>query len=657
MSEQESAAAQVRPFLTFCGMLVVIAVLYFAREVLIPVAVAFVLTFALSPLVLALQRRGLKRVPAVLVVVTLVTLLLAGTSGILMLQLSNLDEDLAAKEDQIVAKVTRLKKNLKGGFVDNVTATFTRIQEKITEEDTKNKKPHEIVGGVGPSAKPGNLPGEKDEPTGTEADPLKVEQTTGGIKQIMELVGPAGHHAAQGILCVMLVIFMLVQRENLRNRIVRLIGQGSLIATTRAMNEGAQRLSKFLLVQLLINTGFGVLITAGLLVMGLVGNEASALTSTAVLWGVLVGALRYIPYIGIGIGGALMLAYCALMVPGWEIFFAALIWFLFLSFLGSYVAEPLLFGRSTGVSTVALLVGLGFWTWLWGAIGLLLSVPLTVALVVLGRHVPGLAFLETLLGENPEIHPEVTFYQRLLARDADEADELVDHYLAEHQPSQLFEKVLLPALLLAKQDHLRGQLSDGDLRFVSRTLKEVLEDLRPAREAEGATTPGIPPTNKNTIYLLGCPGHDEVDEMALLLLEGLMEPSGYDIEVIPDEALTSEILEQIRRRPPTVVCIASLPPAGLAPTRYLCKRIRSQCPNVRIAVGYWGGEGDIERIEERLKEAGAEFVATTLAGTREQVAPILQTTARIARGAEATSNNPSLAEEEQRNVSLTDVTR
>jgi predicted PurR-regulated permease PerM len=654
VADRHSPAPLFRPFLIFCGVIVVTAVLYFARQVLIPVAVAFLLAFALNPLVLTLQRRGLKRIPAVLVVVTLVTLLLVGTGWVLSLQLGNLDQDLAAKEEQIVAKVKNLKQTFQKGFVDNIAAIFTRIEKKVSE-DTKPEA-DKIIGSASATPSPPKPPGEEEKPTGTAAHPLKVQETTPGITQVLELVGPAGHHGAQVVLTVILVGFMLTQRENLRNRIVRLVGPRSLIATTRAMNEGAERLSKFLLTQLLLNAGFGLLITTGLLALGLFAGERS-LVYTAVLWGVVVGGLRYVPYLGTWIGGGLMLTYCALMVPGWGLFVALLIWFLLLENLCGFVIEPLLFGQSTGVSSVALLVGLGFWTWLWGPLGLLLSVPLTMALVVVGRYVPGLSFLETLLGDNPEIHPEVTFYQRLLARDGDEADELVDRYLAENPASQLFEEVLLPALLLAKQDHLQGQLSNGDLRFVSRTLREVLEDLRPAREAEGAATPGMTPADQGSVYLLGCPAHDEVDEMALLLLEGLMEPSGYNIEVMGNEALTSEVLAQMRRRQPTVICIASLPPAGLTHARYLCKRIRSHWPEVGIAVGCWGANGNSERPKQRLKEAGANWVATSLAETRAQVAPILQTAARLRFGVDTSrvdGEPPSQDENQEVSVASAD---
>jgi predicted PurR-regulated permease PerM/CheY-like chemotaxis protein len=644
VASPDSPGGLYRPFLIFCGVIVVTAVLYLASEVLIPVAVAFVLAFALNPLVLSLQRRGLKRIPAVLAVVTLVALLLAGIGGILWLQLGNLDKDLAAKEGQIVAKVKSLKASFRGGFLENVAGTFTRIKEEVAEEGKKKEEPQpgKITGGVTPT--PPKLPGEEEKPTGSAQEPLHVQETASGITQVLELIGPAGHHGAQVVLTLILVVFMLAQRENLRNRIVRLVGQGSLITTTRAMNEGATRLSKFLLMQLLVNAGFGLLITAGLLVVGVLGQEP-ALIYTAVLWGVVVGAMRYVPYLGTWIGGGLMLAYCALMVSGWGLFFTVAAWFVLLEVLAAYVAEPLLFGHSTGVSAVALLVGLGFWTWLWGPIGLLLSVPLTVALVVLGRYVPGLGFLDTLLGENPELHPEVTLYQRLLARDADEADELIDRYLEDNSAGQLYEEVLLPALLLAKRDHLDGRLDADDLRFVSRTLGEILEDLRPHREGEGPPE-GEVEEKRSRVYLLGCPARDEVDEMALMLLRGMLEPSGFRVEIAGDEMLTSEVLARIREEPPTVVCIASLPHAGLTPARYLCKRIRAQSPKVKIAVGYWGARGNTERARKRLEEAGADYVATTLTGTQGQVVPVLQTTAWIGQNRTGTPERVTAGEAE-----------
>jgi CheY-like chemotaxis protein len=349
------------------------------------------------------------------------------------------------------------------------------------------------------------------------------------------------------------------------------------------------------------------------------------LSRYAMLWGFVCGALRFVPYVGTWLGAALLFFFTVATLPDWATPIGLFLYFLTLELLTANVVEPLLFGHSTGVSPVALLLAAAFWTWLWGPIGLVLSTPLTVLLVVLGKYVPQLEFFEVLLGDEPALHTYVTYYQRLVARDQDEAAELVEEFVQTHTLDTVYEQVLLPALVLARKDHDRGELDADDFEFVLRATREVLDDLgtveqeRFADKGDGKAAPKA--------SLLACPARDEADEVALQVFARMLEPQGYQVEVISSHVLAAEVLTRISNACPVVVLVGSLPPGGLAPARYLCKRIKAQCPKVKVAVGRWGERENLERVEKRLKTSGADLVATTLADTRTQVVPLLQVTA------------------------------
>jgi cell division inhibitor SulA len=277
--------------------------------------------------------------------------------------------------------------------------------------------------------------------------------------------------------------------------------------------------------------------------------------------------------------------------------------------------EPRLFGHSIGVSEVALLVAAAFWAFLWGPIGLVLSSPLTVCLVVLGKYVPRLEFLDVILGDEPSLDAEITYYQRLLARDQDEATQLVLTQTKTFPLEQVYDKLLVPALNYVKQDRARDALTEADEQFVLRATREIVEDLGERRTAvPAAEGPKAPASHK--VRILGCPGHDEADALALEMLRQLLDPARWEMEVLSIDMLSAESVAQAGDKEPAVVCIAALPPGGLAHTRYLCKRLRARLPEARIVVGRWGLKDDVEQNREQLAEAGADQVETTLLETR-----------------------------------------
>jgi predicted PurR-regulated permease PerM len=618
------AADQQQTFWVFCGLLLVTAFLYWARQVLIPVALAVLLAFILGPLVNRVQKRGLGRVPSVLLVVVFSFLLLGGVGWLISLQVAGLLRNLPHYRKVIDQKLETVQLSGHDSIWSELKQTAHDVSKHFgsgdeadeargTDTERAARRAAEAVAGDKPAPEPGS-----------PERPLYVRAPSSGLSELADAAGPAAEGLGTAFLVIVLVIFMLIQRENLRNRIVRLIGHGRLIVTTRAIDEGARRISRYLLMQLCVNSGFGILLTIGLIVLGMVTGY-SELSRYALLWGFVCGALRFVPYVGTWLGAGLLFFFTVATLPDWATPVGVFAYFLVLELLTANVVEPLLFGHSTGVSPVALLLAAAFWTWLWGPVGLVLSTPLTALLVVLGKYVPQLEFFEVLLGDEPALHPSVTYYQRLVARDQDEAADLVEEFVQTHTLDAVYEQVLLPALVLARKDHERGELDGDDFEFVLRATREVLDDLgaveqeRFADRADGKAAPKA--------ALLACPARDEADEVALQVFARMLEPQGYKVEVTSSNVLAAEVLARIGNECPTVMLLGSLPPGGLAQARYLCKRIKAQCPRVKIAVGRWGEKENLERLEKRLKASGADLVATTLADTRSQVVPLLQVAA------------------------------
>jgi predicted PurR-regulated permease PerM len=598
-----SSSARARPTQVLTTVVLVTALLYFAQRVLIPVALAILLAFILTPAVSALQRRGLGRLISVFVVTLLVFLALAASGWVISRQITQLASGLTGKDtykEQIVRKIQSLQGG--GGVWTSLHRFIDGIKSKLIEEAPEAP---EAEGGARPQ------PGE------TPEHPLFVTQATSGWSRAFELAGPAGEGLASAFLVVVLTVFMLVQRENLRNRIVRLVGHGRLALTTRAIDEGARRISRFLLMQVAINLTFGLFLSLGLFLLGLAIDQPS-LRTTAVLWGFLAFCLRFVPYLGTWVAAFLVAVFTLATLPGWGWPLAVLGYFIVLELLTANVVEPLVFGHSTGSSPLALLLAAAFWTWLWGPLGLVLSTPLTVILVVLGKYVPELEFFEVLLGDEPPLSPGVTFYQRLVARDQDEASDLVDEYLEAHGFDGVCADLLLPAITSVRRDRDRGDLGDETAREVYQAVREMLQDVAPPAKESDA--------DKDRPLLLACPARDEGEELALEILVAQLRPTGYRAEVLPAAILAAEVLARIGDEGPAVVCIGSLPPGGLAQTRYLCKRVHARCPDVKVVVGRWGG-GDDERMLKRLKAAGADFVTTTLAETLTRVLPFVQVAA------------------------------
>ena len=570
-----------RSLLVWGSLVLVVAMLYWARAVLIPVVLAVLLTFILSPAVTALQRRGLWRVPAVIVVVLIASVVVAGIGAAVVLQVKALATDLPHHKELIIEKIVSLQEASKGSWLENLTATFKDIKKQ---------------------AAPGG--DEAPVPVTVESnDYWSIFQNT--ISPVLELLVSAA-------LVAVLVIFMLIQREDLRNRLLRLWGSVNLSSSTRALDDASRRISRFLFMQLLVNGGYGLAFGIGLFFIGV---------PYAFLWGFLAALLRYIPYLGVWVATAFPLVLSIAVLPGWTYPLLVLGLVLLLELITANVVEPMLFGQSIGVSEVALLISAAFWAWLWGPIGLVLATPMTACLAVLGRYVPQLEFFSIVLGDEPVLETYVSYYQRLLARDEDEAAELVEKYLQDQPAQELFDRVLVPALVLAERNRESDELSQADHDFLLQATRDLLEDLTPAALPDPdaavnkiAGEPAGPP-----IMLLGCPAHDEADELALQMFRRLLDPARLQMEVLSVKTLSAEVVAHVRQKKPAAVLVAALPPEGVAQTRYLCKRLRTHFPELKILVGRWGETENQERVRERLSSAGADHVAFRLLESRDQL--------------------------------------
>jgi predicted PurR-regulated permease PerM len=574
-------------------VLIAILVLYFARTVLIPLALAILLAFLLAPLVIRLRRVGLGRVPSAFAVVLLFFLILGILGAILASQLTDLGRQLPGYQTNIHRKIESVRAS-GGGVIGRVSRTVSNLTDELTPP-TPNP-----ASTIRPEQKP--IPVEIK---GSAFSPLLVVQ---------EILGSVLSLVLTAVIVIVFVIFMLIEREELRNRFIRLGGARRVNNTTNMLDDATQRVSRYLLAQLVINGVYGALAGTGLYFLGV---------PNPFLWGIAAALLRYIPYLGIWIAAVMPALLAFAVEPGWMKVPLVFAIYFGIDLLMYNFAEPLLYGSSTGLSPLAILIAAVFWTWLWGPVGLLLATPLTVCVVVLGRHIPRLAFLNILLSDEPVLAPSVRFYQRMLALDLDEATEVTEEFLEDHPVEELYDRVIVPALSLAEEDRHQGRLEDHRRKFLFQNTRLLIEDLsqrptgRPTKTPKGLRARAEPnPTPEETTRLthsevLCVPARDEADEIGALMLAQLLQKQGLTVHVLPAGALAGESVEAVTRRSPAVCCVLAVPPFGFVHARYICRRLRTEFPALRL-VGAILTEGAVDEVRQRQPALIADEIAASL---------------------------------------------
>ncbi|WP_082520686.1 AI-2E family transporter [Rhizobium sp. Root482] len=584
---------------TFIG---VVAVLYLAREVFLPIAIALLLTFALAPVVSALRRLRMPRVVAVLVTVLVTFCVIGVFSLIVALQVGELARHLPTYQSNIVTKIKTLKEGgEENGIIDRITRTIERINKEMgrpkVDVETGREPPPE--------------------------DPLLVEiySPDNPVEVLTNLVMPLFAPLAMTGLVVVVVIFMLLEREDLRDRFIRLVGFSDLHRTTEALQDAARRVGHYLLMQLIVNVTYGIPIAAGLWIIGI---------PNAILWGLLAIVLRFVPYVGPIIAMMLPLILSVAIAPGWSLLLWTAGLFTVMELLINNVVEPLLYGSRTGLSPLAIIVSAIFWAWIWGAVGLVLSTPLTVCLVVLGKHVPQFAFLHVLFGSDPVLEPHARLYQRLLAGDPVEPTDQAEEILEKEYLVDYYANVAIPALVLAEHDRARGVMDKEQLLLVSATALTLVSNLEDSaaeemdgdepekqdtegEEAGDAVKEELPDGAGRSILCIG--GRGEIDDVSAAMLAQVLRVEGADAKAASFTAIAPANIGKLGSTEVETIVVCFLNEDSLRHAKYVVRRLKRAKGAVRLGIVLWmDPEEDAEAGSARLKEAEAELNADFVKG-------------------------------------------
>jgi predicted PurR-regulated permease PerM len=599
---------------------IIITTLYFGREIFVPIALAILLSFVLAPLVGVLQRIRMPRGLAVVSVVILAFVLIFAMGSLLATQLTQLAGDLPRYQSTISEKIQSFRETTAG------RGTLERASGMLKDLSKELEKPKDAAAGTGSILSP-------KAPAPLTPVPVEVRQPDpSALESLQSLISPLLHPLATTGIIIIFVIFILLQREDLRNRLIRLAGSHDLQRTTAALDDAAGRLSRLFLIQLLLNGTFGVVIGLGLWLIGI---------PSAILWGILATVLRFVPYIGAAIAAAFPLALAVAVDPSWSMLLWTIVLFLVVEPIVGHVIEPMVYGHSTGLSPVAVVASATFWTALWGPIGLVLATPLTVCLVVLGRHVERLEFLDVMFGDRPALTPPEIFYQRMLAGDPTEAAEKAEEFLKERSLSSYYDEVALKGLQLAQVDAERGALDDERLTKIRDAVDEFTNNLsdqddrlppklRSTTDAEATSavesvaedapyedlpvlSKGELPSEWQSEYPVLCmAGRSFLDEAAAIMLGQLSTAHGLAARVEGAEALSTANIFRLETTGVAVVCLVYMDGSGPAHMRYSVRRLRRKLPKATIILGCWMKDMDPAGLELLRDGAKADLVAASL---------------------------------------------
>jgi predicted PurR-regulated permease PerM len=540
-------------------LVLVVAVLWAAKAILLPLALGIILAFALTPVVKTFDRYRLPRFAGVTLTMLLALGIVGGIGYVVIDQFAELSTELTRYTSSMRRKVAELRPG-KDATLQQLTRTVDRVTEQLDDNADDLRR----------------------------SQPVRVIEPRSAFERLRDTGGSIFEPIASTIIVLALVAFMLGQREDLRDRFIRLLGSESVSLTTRMMDEATYRVSQFLLWQTLINVLFGALIAAGLYWIGV---------PYAALWGGFTAVLRFVPYVGTLLSVLMPASLAFATFPGWAETVQTIALFLTLDFVTAWFIEPLVFGRRTGVSSFALLVSALFWIWVWGPVGLLLSTPLTVCVAVLGRNVRSLRFLAVIFAEEPALTPHIRFYQRLLARDEDEATLVVERMREELGNVGVVHEVLLPALLLVSQHRSQNEITEEDELFILDVINETVLQMVPADESQQVTP------------VIGLAARTPEDQTALELLRAAV--GAKTMTLVPLDLSAEDAVNETIEQRPLVVCIGAISPTRGAEVRNFCRRLRNALPETKLIVlRPLAVDVDVERSSTRMQEAGADIFVT-----------------------------------------------
>jgi predicted PurR-regulated permease PerM len=625
-------------FFALGSIAVVLGLLYFGQAILLPLALALLFAFLLAPLVDRFEALHLGRIASTLIVILLALGVIGGFGWMIGQRFSEIISQMPEYREGVRAKLTRLTET--GGAVQRISAEITQtVTEFPTTQPTTTRAsaippapaPKAQRSAAGPAAAAPAPPPSADNPLPVRIYPLPESP----VAFIGQYIGKFFSPVLTGGLIVVFVIFMLISREDLRDRFIHIAGQGHLHVTTEALNDAAARVSRFLAAQSLVNAVFGISVALGLWIIDLTIGGGKGGILTALVAGLLCGVLRFVPYIGTWIGASMPLAVAFATYPGNSVFFVTLAMFVGIELIVSQAIEPNLLGASTGITPIGVLVAAVFWAWLWGPLGLLLSTPITVLMVVMGKYIPQMEVLDVLLGDKPLLEPKMRIYHRLIAGDDDGATDLAVDYLKEMSLEELYDRILIPALADSQRDRENDVLDERRALGVRQSIREIVEVIgerqpkdpplpapveandRPTQATPlPATAPASLPEDL-LINVLCLPAHDEADEVAALMLAQLLRRRGFHVEVTGAATLTGEMPDLIEKSNAEIVIVSALPPRAAPNARYLLKRLAVRYPNLKSIVGLWTCTRD--SAQKPRAEFGSAVIAISLAEAQMRI--------------------------------------
>jgi predicted PurR-regulated permease PerM len=585
---------------------VLVALVYFGRPLLVPLALSVLLAFALAPVAEVLRRLRLGRIVAVILTVTLAVLLISGMATFIGTQLAWLAQSLPQYQHNVAAKIQSVEGSAtNNGMVVGALKLFNNLSDEIANAPA--------------AATNKQLESKTTSQQANPAVPVVIRAPAPSpLEVIQNVAGPLLEPLANLAIIIIFVIFILLQKEDLRDRFIMLAGSRDLQRTTTALDDGAQRLSRYLLLQTAVNTVFGTLVGLGLWAVG-VPNPA--------LWGLISAMFRFVPYVGVPIAVIFPLIMALAVDPGWTMMFWTLGLFAVLEAITGQAVEPWLYGRNMGLSAIAVVVAAGFWTFVWGPVGLLLSTPLTMCLVVIGRHVDQLRFLDVMLGDRPPMAPEESFYLRMLAGNHDEAAEQAESFLHEHTLPTYFDQVAIKGLALAQLDVNRGALNEGGRQRIATTVEGFIDNLtmhEDVQQREAGIAHEVPPGHWRNRPVLCVAGRGVLDHAAASLLAHLLERQGIGTRLAESEEVSPSNVQELDCDGVQVVCVSYLEPGSPKNARYMARRLRKRMPELPLIAGFWSVIQDDTHYLDSFEATECDFLATNLQQAVTQVIALMK---------------------------------